>query len=335
MIQPMLDYARAVETIHLAFFTGVVVSYLYYKKRNISVGGSLAVGYLAGALLFPIAVVFTLITVLVAYVLIKYVVLRIWLPRPRQIFAIGLFVGIALGGLWLAISQAFYADNKLLSYLSIVGVILPGMLCNSLIKQGVRPTIVPLMWMVPVSFGVGWLVAWLFSVVPMGTLTDYLFEPVRFGNVELFAFSAISVTMAILIQEGPLARWNLRTGGYVTAGVLLVTLNNWPYFFVIVGAALAVWGIGSVGLRYVPLHGKDRFVLLLFTSAFLVTIAELIVVSVTGQRIDGAQNLVLIALPAVISNDLIQYGVRRTGGGLAMSLLATSILGGGGLLVAG
>lgn len=327
MLEITLDYIRGVETIHLAFFAGVVISYLYYKKRSISVGGSLAVGYLAGSLLYPVTVLFTIVTALVAYILINYVVLRIWLPRPRQIFAIGLFVGIILGGIWLAISRLMYPENELLSYLAIVGVIIPGMLCNSFIKQGLKRTIVPLVWMVPVAFAFGLAGSWLLSKTPGGSLTGYLFEFGGFSSVRLFALSSVSVVLAIVIQEGPLAKWKLRTGGYVTAGILLVTLGNWPYFFVIISAAVLTWLVGLLALRVVPLHGKDRFVLLLFTSAFFVTVAELIVVSTSGERIDGAQNLVLIAIPAVISNDLIQHGARRTGGGMALAFIGTAIVG--------
>lgn len=328
-----MDYFRGIETIHLAFLAGVLISYWYYKKRNISVGGSLAVGYLAGAVIYPITVLFTIITALLAYVIIHFIVLRIWLPRPRQIFGIGLLVGIVLGAVWLTISQQLYPGNELLAHLSIVGVIIPGMLSNSFNKQGLKRTLVPLMWMVPVAFAIGWLGAPILNWLPGDRLAETLFQPGGFKEASLFAFSSISVILALFIQEGPFARLNLRTGGYVTAGVLLVTLTNWPYFLVIISAALVLWFIGSIAFKAVPLHGKDRFVIILLLSAFVVTVAELIASHFSGQKLDGAQNLVLIALPAVISNDLIQHGVKRTFGGMGLALGATALIGGTGSLL--
>ena len=86
------EYGFTVEAIDYLFVTGLLVSYIYYKKTNISCGGSLAVAYLGASILWPVAIVSTIIIAFFSYVTVKRVVLRLWLPRPRQIFGIGLLV---------------------------------------------------------------------------------------------------------------------------------------------------------------------------------------------------------------------------------------------------
>jgi hypothetical protein len=70
----------------------------------------------------------------------------------------------------------------------------------------------------------------------------------------------------------------------------------------------------------VPLFGKDRFILLCSLSFVFVTACEIIAAQVWGVRFGGPQNVVFCVLPAIISNDLVQYGVKRTSAGMGLSL---------------
>lgn len=321
------EYPVVVDAIHATFLCGLLVSYIYYKRTNVSVGGSLAVGYLAAALISPLTVLFTIVAAFAAYLIIKYVVLKIWLPRPRQIFGIGLLVGIVLGAIWLVINSLLFDDDSVYSNLSIVGVIIPGMLCNSLIKQGIKRTVVPMVWMIPLAAVMGIAIAFLMKVIPGASLSEYLFEPGGVSTGVLFTFSAVSVLAAVVIQEGPWAQHNLRTGGYVTVGMLLAALTHWPYVLMILGVAVALWLLGTAMSKSVALHGKDRFLVLILSSAVLTTLVEFAIVAVAGTRLDGVQNLVMIVLPAIIANDLIQHGPKRTGIGMGISAVATALIG--------
>lgn len=322
------EYSSVVDAIHATFLCGLLISYFYYKRTNVSVGGSLAVGYLAAALVHPVTVIFTIAAAFVAYLVIKFVVLRIWLPRPRQIFGIGLLVGIVLGAIWLAFSTFFVDEESIYANLSIVGVIIPGMLCNSFIKQGIKRTMLPMLWMVPGAAILGGLLAFLMKIIPGASISDYLFNSGGVSTAVLFTFSAASVLAAVTIQEGPLARFDLRTGGYVTVGLLLASLGHWQYSLAIVCVGLVVWGLGTWMSNSVALHGKDRFLVLVLSSAVLVTLSEYFIVAVTGVRLDGVQNLVMVVLPALIANDLIQHGPKRTGAGMALSAVLTGLVGG-------
>ncbi|MGP9723117.1 poly-gamma-glutamate biosynthesis protein PgsC/CapC [Corynebacterium sp. AOP40-9SA-29] len=305
--------------VHVTFLFGLVISYLYFRRRQISVGGSLAVGYLASSLYMPLNVLATLIAAFIGFVFIKYVVLKVFLPRPRQIFAIGLAVGVACGALWMALSS-WLLGGLSLDGLSLVGVIVPGMLCNSLIKQGVVRTAVPLAWMVPAAGLAGLAITMLTSTILPWSLSSTLVDVNVRPLPMLFLMSALSVLFAVLVQEGTVRSRKLRTGGYVTAGVIVSVLTSPEYLVVLAAATLLVLGVYVPYSRKVPLFGKDRFVILCTISFVMVTLAELVMAALTGMRFNGPANVVFCVLPAIIANDLVQYGVKRTSVGMGLSI---------------
>ncbi|HIW90563.1 MAG TPA: poly-gamma-glutamate biosynthesis protein PgsC/CapC [Candidatus Corynebacterium avicola] len=324
--QDIGSYGFLTDYVHLTFLAGIIISYLYFRRKQISIGGSLAVGYLASALYMPQNVMMTVLVSLLGFVIIRFVVLKIFLPRPRQIFAIGLAVGVICGGIWLAVSS-WLLDGVPDYGLALIGVIVPGMICNSLIKQGVVKTLVPLAWMVPVTgiVGLGLTVA-TSNMLPLSMsaqFTDPSIEPLPM----LFLMSALSVLFAVLVQEGTVRNWKLRTGGYVTSGVIIAALTNWWYVAVLAVAMLGVYGIYMLYSRRVPLFGKDRFVVLCSLAFTLVTIIEMGVAAIWGVRFGGPQNVVFCVLPAIIANDLVQYGWRRTGAGVGISLAGVAAVG--------
>lgn len=312
-------YGFLTDYVHISFLTGLVVSYLYFRRRQISVGGSLAVGYLASSLYMPLNVLSTLLAAMVGYVLIRFVVLKMFLPRPRQIFAIGLAVGVICGALWLAVAS-WVLGGAPDDGLGLVGVIVPGMLCNSLIKQGVVRTVVPLAWMVPATGALGLVVTLLTSTVFPLSLVDTLIS----SDVEplpmLFLMSALSVTLALLVQEGTVRSRKLRTGGYVTAGVIVVAMTSPAYIAVLTLGTLLVLAVYLPYARRAPLFGKDRFIILCALSFVAVTAVELIVATMWGARFGGPQNVVFCVLPAIVANDVVQYGWKRTSFGISMSM---------------
>ncbi|MGO1911944.1 MAG: poly-gamma-glutamate biosynthesis protein PgsC/CapC, partial [Corynebacterium sp.] len=280
---------------------------------------SLAVGYLASSLYMPLNVLSTLVAALLGYVLIKFVILKIFLPRPRQIFAIGLGVGVGCGAVWMALTS-WLLGGLSLDGLSLVGVIVPGMLCNSLIKQGVVRTVVPLAWMVPAAGLAGLAITMLTSTLLPGSLANTIIDTNLRPVPMLFLMSALSVLFAVLVQEGTVRSRKLRTGGYVTAGVIVSVLTSPGYLVVLAAATLLVLGVYVPYSRKVPLFGKDRFVILCTVSFVMVTLVELVMASFTGVRFDGPTNVVFCVLPAIIANDLVQYGFKRTSAGMGLSI---------------
>ena len=51
------NYGFLTNYVHLAFLAGIILGYLYFRRNRVSVGGTLAVGYLAASLYAPLNVV--------------------------------------------------------------------------------------------------------------------------------------------------------------------------------------------------------------------------------------------------------------------------------------
>ncbi|AWB83754.1 poly-gamma-glutamate biosynthesis protein PgsC/CapC [Corynebacterium liangguodongii] len=329
MISALFDnYGILTDFVHLSFLTGIIVGFIYFRRRRVSIGGTLAIGYLASSLYAPLNVLATIAVALVAFLLIRLVILKVFLPRPRQIFAIGLAVGVVLDAAWIAASTYFFPGTAEDDPLQLVGVIVPGMLCNSLVKQGVAKTLIPLAWMVPLSGAIGLAAAWL---VPL-SVSNTVFAPRGEATVATnFALSAASVIFAVIIQESTVRSVKLRTAGYVTAGVLASSMLASPIVLAVIAVVVAL--VAAVWIPYsrrTPLFGKDRFFILLMLSFTFSITAEIALYAAAGTRFDGPQNIVFTVLPAIIVNDLVQYGPKRTAAGFGLSAagcttLATSI----------
>ena len=320
-------YSFLFDYMHLTFLIGVIASYLYFRKYRVSLGGTLAVGYLAASLYAPLNSLVTVLVSIFAFVLIRFVILKLFLPRPRQIFAIGLGIGVLCGFAWLGLSEfLFYRTNEQYG-LALVGVIVPGMITNSLNKQGLKKTLLPLLWLVPLVGAAGGALTWVTAEWLNISISGQLFVASTERLPLVFALSATSVLMALIIQEKTARTLTLRTGGYVTVGFLwAATFANTWYLLILGLSVAAVYSIYHAYEPRVPLFGKDRFVILIFTSFVVTIIIEYIFSLVEGTKLSGPQNVLLCVLPAIIANDLIQYGFKRTGGGIGISLIGTSLV---------
>lgn len=320
------SYAFIVDYAHLTFLIGIVASVFYFRSRQVSLGGSLAVGYLAASLYKPLDVLATLAVALISFVVIRYCILKIWLPRPRQIFAIGLIVGIVGGGLWMLGTHLILGHERASDSLALVGIIIPGMICNSLVKQGVSRTLTPLVIFVPAAGLAGLALTLLTTTLLPTSISASLFGVSDRPATVLFAGAAVSVISALLLQQGTAGSWQLRTGGYVTMGMIVASVTHPQYLVVLALTTLLLVLIFTPYARRVPLFGKDRFLVLAMLSFLLVTAMEIVTVSLTGVRFGGAENIVFCILPAIIANDIIQYGLKRTAGGMTLAAAASLVV---------
>ncbi|MDO4928412.1 MAG: poly-gamma-glutamate biosynthesis protein PgsC/CapC [Corynebacterium sp.] len=224
------EAAFITDYVHLAFLSGLLLSYIYYRYRHISLGGTLAVGYLAAAAYSPINVIMTVLIALTGWAVIRFGVLKIALPNSRQLFAIGLLVGVVCGLMWIMIARALPSGQIDGQPLEIIGVIIPGMICNSMHKQGVRKTVLPMVALVPSAAIVGLILTYLsndvFAISGAANILNMSDETLSF----VFGLSAISVLLALLIQYGTYQTWQLRTGGYVTVGILIALSASQSYW---------------------------------------------------------------------------------------------------------
>ncbi|MCT1664424.1 poly-gamma-glutamate biosynthesis protein PgsC/CapC [Corynebacterium sanguinis] len=314
------NYGFLTNYVHLAFLAGIILGYLYFRRNRVSVGGTLAVGYLAASLYAPLNVVVTIVTAFVAFLLIRLVILKVYLPRPRQIFAIGLTVGVVLNGAWLGLSHYLIAETSTVNALQLVGVIVPGMLCNSLVKQGVSKTVIPLAVMIPAAAMIGLTLAAISHAVNPTPAGSGAYAPGDYATeTTTFVLSAVSVLLAVVIQESTVRSLKLRTAGYITAGILASAASSPAIILVVLTVCVLVAAVWIPYSVRTPLFGKDRFFVLLMLSFVFTVVTEALFFRAFGMRFDGPQNVVFAVLPAIIVNDVVQYGPKRTALGFGLS----------------
>ena len=322
-----VDYGFLTNYVHLSFLAGIIIGFLYFRRKRVSVGGTLAVGYLASSIYAPLNVLATIAAAFIAFLLIRFVILKIFLPRPRQIFAIGLAVGVVLNAAWIALSHFLIPGMHSTGTLQLVGVIVPGMLCNSLVKQGIRKTVVPLTFMVPAAAAIGLaLTSIAHALVPHSSLQAAYAPQGGDSDLNAFALSAASVLLAVIIQESTVRSLKLRTAGYVTAGVLASSASHPTAILVVLAVSALLAAIWMPYSQRIPLFGKDRFFILLMLSFTFSIAVEIGLFLSFGMRFDGPQNIVFTVLPAIIVNDLAQYGPKRTAAGFGLSVAGCAAL---------
>lgn len=254
----------------------------------------------------------------IAHSIIRYGVLKIWLPRPRVIFAIGLLVGVFLEVLWQVVNTFVLNSKPEALGLSVIGVVIPGMLCNSFMKQGLAKTLLPALWLVPLSAAGGLVLAFLSKSI-FGTGVEYGLFGRDVDHLYLVLMAAASVCLALFIQEGPLKNLGWRTGGYVSAGFVAAAVFNINYLWVLLFSTIVVYTAGKVFLDRVPLFGKHRFLMLCLFSFTFVTLSEFIFTRYFNGEFFRLENLVFCILPAVIANDLLNHGYKRTLPGMGVT----------------
>jgi len=115
---------------------GIIISLIYYELTHLSPGGLITPGYLALFIDQPIRILATLIVALLTYLLVN--LLKKYLPiYGRRQFAVAVTLSIFIR---LFVNQVFIFEDISIAFNSI-GVIIPGLIANDMIKQSVVKTL--------------------------------------------------------------------------------------------------------------------------------------------------------------------------------------------------
>lgn len=305
------DYYLAV-----AFFLGVVASYAFHRLTYVSLGGLISVGYLAGALVHPLDVLATLTLSLLSYLLVNFVFLRVFVLNNRRTFELGVLTGIVLGlAFQLGVNYFLLGRGMDWAVMAIIGFMVPGLIAHEFKRQGVMRTLVPL---VAVVLGVG-------SLAALIVLAAAAFVPQEIREMDLIAADAdfdftrmvvamfVSVVVAALLSD--YLGW--RSGGYVTAGVLVLTVSGWEAGIVLAIGVAATFGAVKLACHLLPVFGKQRLTIAILVSAIVTLAAQLVLRMETGHVVFTGFVVVALVTPALIANDIFRVGVLRTGAGMA------------------
>ncbi|HLR78988.1 MAG TPA: poly-gamma-glutamate biosynthesis protein PgsC [Bacillota bacterium] len=124
--------------LYIALILGVLLSLLFAEKTGIVPAGLVVPGYLALVFDQPVFVAMVLLISIVTYLIVNYGVARFTILYGRRKFAAMLTVGIALK----LIFDYFYPIMPFEIYeFRGIGVIVPGLIANTIQKQGVPVTL--------------------------------------------------------------------------------------------------------------------------------------------------------------------------------------------------
>ncbi|MBU8879136.1 poly-gamma-glutamate biosynthesis protein PgsC [Bacillus sp. FJAT-29790] len=122
----------------MALVVGVILSLLYAEKTGVMPAGLVVPGYLALVFTSPIYIIVTLMISLLTFLIVMKIVARYTILYGKRKFTAMLTVGILLK---LAVDY-FYPMAVPFGAVELIaiGVIIPGLIANTIQKQGVLPT---------------------------------------------------------------------------------------------------------------------------------------------------------------------------------------------------
>lgn len=122
-----------VSDLYIALVIGVILSLIFADKTGIIPGGLVVPGYLALVLDQPLFLLVILLISLLTYLVVTYGVAKITILYGRRKFVAMLMVGIAMK---LLFDYLYPIMPFEILGLSGIGIIIPGLLANSIQKQG-------------------------------------------------------------------------------------------------------------------------------------------------------------------------------------------------------
>ena len=126
------------DLLHLALVTGVVLSLIYVEITGVLPAGLIVPGYLALIFDQPVFIVMLLVVSLVTYLLVTRVFGRIVILYGRRKFAAMLLTAIVLK---LALLYFYPVMPFEIFELRGIGVIVPGLIANTIERQGLAHTL--------------------------------------------------------------------------------------------------------------------------------------------------------------------------------------------------
>lgn len=122
--------------LYIAIVIGVLLSLVYAEKTGIVPAGLVVPGYLALVFDQVMFVVVVAVISIVTYLIVTQLIGRITVLYGRRKFAAMLTIGVLLKMTWDFVPIVPFEVYELRG----IGVIVPGLIANSIQKQGVLPT---------------------------------------------------------------------------------------------------------------------------------------------------------------------------------------------------
>lgn len=119
---------------------GIIISFLYTELIGLYTGGVIVPGYLAFFWNQPTRILATLFIAFLSYLIVTFLS-KFMIIYSRRRFLLAVIVGYLLGWLYQLFFLNFLPSDQ---DLRVIGYIIPGLIANDMLKQGILKTIVSL-----------------------------------------------------------------------------------------------------------------------------------------------------------------------------------------------
>ncbi|MGC9336703.1 MAG: poly-gamma-glutamate biosynthesis protein PgsC [Candidatus Cloacimonadia bacterium] len=122
----------------VAIGLGVLISLFFLETFGVAAGGIIVAGYIAMYLHQPLTILVTIAISLVVYGLVKLLNHFMFLYGRRRM-VVSVLLGFILG--WIVRNYGMFVTIPTSYPVEIIGYIIPGLIANSLARQGIIPTL--------------------------------------------------------------------------------------------------------------------------------------------------------------------------------------------------
>lgn len=140
--------------ITVALIIGVVLSLLFAEKTGIVPAGLVVPGYLALTLTEPVYIVSIFLASFVTYLIVMKGLSRFMILYGRRKFSMMLIVGIAVK---LIFDYTLPMESMQVSAIQEIGIIVPGIIANTIQRQGVMPTVATTLLLSAATFSISYV----------------------------------------------------------------------------------------------------------------------------------------------------------------------------------
>lgn len=315
----METFGESVELMRITFLFGALLALLYKKGTGITPGGIIVPAFLAIMLdtSFDLFIVLMLISVACT------VLYRIFFSALALAHRWTVIINIAMSTALLFGLQ--YLMQGLLPYTDVTafGYVLPGLIASACYYQ--KPWLVAkaTLLVTALTYSIGWLTFQLIPYAISSKLTVELasFEPVIISNPH------VAIPLSLAAAGISYQFFNARSGGYLIAPVVagLVAHSLFQFELFLLGVAVAYLLIATL-LKYSLIVGLERFVLILFMSAALITGMDLFAISHEISSYHASPIILIIAMAVWINDLCLQPMKKSAGGGFSIPMISSFVL---------
>ena len=313
----MYDYSMSDELARLTIILGIVVSTIIYKRSGLTLGGVIVCGYLALFINQPLHIIVTLVIAYLTYQIVYKLLQKRFMLNGRKLFEIEILVGLVFQVLWIVVIRLFRTTTADLTFLYGIGFVLPGVIAHDMGRQGARNTIGSIL------LGLSIVALIIFPLMAIEELLPNLWlrtsSPLLRTQPYTYTYPIqllpIAIIVSVLIDLLAYSKFNMRSGGFVTAAYLaLFSARPLDLIFVIVASILTFIFVQLLTSRYMLAFGRTKLGVMILSGVVISWVLEIMIINLTHGRFVPWSGFVIImpTIASLIANDFAREGAYPT-----------------------